>query len=186
MSVSSSVCQCVTLQLPDLLRPLAVVPPLRVQRALNKQELLLQLRLLSVCCTALLLQITVQTLQLAHRLCHLCVALPQPRRRVRLHTQQVVGPLQLPIKNKESEEIKFCAPLLQDTFVCVCVCVYCTRFCNWTILSFEACEFWLIFLISSSCSFKVDTIKKHTGNLNKTGKATNSWYHVHSISRLQF
>lgn len=32
-----------------------------------------------------------------------------------------------------------------------------TWFCSWIILSFEACEFWLIFLISSSCSFKVDT-----------------------------
>lgn len=36
-----------------------------------------------------------------------------------------------------------------------------TCFCSWIILSFEACEFWLIFFISSSCSFKVDTRNVH-------------------------
>ncbi len=132
----------VTLQLPDLLRVLAVVPPLRVQGALKKQELLLQLGLLPVCSTAPLLQLTVQTLQLTHWLGHLCVVLPQSRRRVRLGAQEVVGFFQLSIETETTRggKIKFNA--LSSTrpdsvCVCVCVCVYCIpdsaagQFCHW-------------------------------------------------------
>lgn len=38
-------------------------------------------------------------------------------------------------------------------------------------MSFEACEFWLIFFISSSCSFKVDTRNTH-------GKCTRARFHI--------
>lgn len=66
----------VTLKLPDLLGSLAVVPPLRVEGALNHQDLLLQLGLFSIYGTAPLLQLPVQALQLAHRLGHFRVAFP--------------------------------------------------------------------------------------------------------------
>ena len=87
-----------TLQLADLLGALAGAPPLGLQRALQQQQLLLQLGLLAVRRAALLLQLPVQALQLGHGLGHLRVALPQPRRRVRLGPQQVVGLLQLPVE----------------------------------------------------------------------------------------
>ena len=113
----------ITLQLPDLLGPQAVVPPLRVQGALKKQKLLFQLGLLSVHRTAPLLQLAVQALQLAHRLGHLSVALPQSRCCVRLCAQEVVGLFQLSIESEDQYGmlgLMYCPPLHSDR-VCVCL-----------------------------------------------------------------
>lgn len=110
-----------TLQFPDLLRTLTVVPPLWVQGALKKQELLLQLGLLPVRCTAPLLQLAVQALQLAHWLGHLCVALPQSRCSVRLCTQEVIGLPQLSVKTEKSrrgtQSLMYCPSHLIGAFV---------------------------------------------------------------------
>lgn len=51
-----------------------------------------------------------------------------------------------------------------------------TWFCSWIILSFEACEFWLIFLISSSCSFKVDTRKQIAKTSHYFGTSSTPWH----------
>lgn len=84
-----------THQVADGLRALAVLAPLRLQRRLQADALLLQAQLAALQHAALVLQLAAVGLQLLQLLAALRLGFAEPRRRLRLGPEQRVGLLQL-------------------------------------------------------------------------------------------